>query len=738
MWDLKKKRLSTATVAYPPAPPLITECTVETCTATGEDPGFWYHHPAMMLPDAAFRLHGPPDSVDLVTLKKPQNQVFAFRPCYVEPPNLPGNFYELNNIKCPSVSGYVGDDGIFNFEDAPEYPLKWAGATGEDGETDPLCLWSTIYQWETNPPSLYIGYDDPCWLHYPPGDVNDQYADLYFYIAGEFAAEVVASAASFGNMPTLGGDAEADPVGPLNIRIDMEKGKRLDPKLMPDNVGTQGKAGTSVVMGVGAMGAAFGDPRAMIKDLQDTVAGGQTNAPLNANMRLFASKFGWINMGFLNPPPTWLVDLTIPDDARTPRRRLRALAETATNGTDEDDTFEPEEGGNPAGDLPDPNESGNAGFLRKSGMSADEFFVGTMLAVLLVPLAIVVAQQPIVDAYTKVKNSFRGQVLEKRSQVMKYEEFQDLDPAFDGVLETMPEYQVPQKYSRSSVLLGILTLQTAGVCQCSLMAIFEAQAATTTRIAAVIAMLCFPVFFIFYTYVTLRAVMQPDASFPEWIPKIGGLLYWDLAQGTFKSIPPDMQPGDVMFVPSIPPELLEKPVPVKPFIPPGTSPEDAKKIAEEAALKFKESLKERVAAIKGLGPDVLTLQGKWVTNTDSAEGFMAVYGQQMAGYTQTGFLLITFEMVKKLLMLTCLAGLSTTPDLGPLQIKLLTVLGFVELVVTVVAKPFTKITVNYTLPAAMTTKTLQMVAPILLGLNMVEDQVRSARMHTRHCVSIDT
>ena len=135
---------------------------------------------------------------------------------------------------------------------------------------------------------------------------------------------------------------------------------------------------------------------------------------------------------------------------------------------------------------------------------------------------------------------------------------------------------------------------------------------------------------------------------------------------------------------------------------------------------------------------MLTLQGKWVANTDSAEEFMAVYGQQMAGYTQTGFMLITFEMLKKLLMLICLAGLSTTPDLGPLQIKLLTVLGWVELLVTIVSKPFVKITVNYTIPAAMTTKTLQMVAPILLGLNMVEDQVRAARLYTKHCVAIDS
>jgi hypothetical protein len=691
----------------------------------------------MKLPDVALRMHGPDGSVDTITLKKPQSKLFAFRPCYVEPPGLPADFYVLNNIKCPEVSGYVGKDGLFDFEETPSYPLKWDGPSGEEGEVDPLCLWSTVYQWETNPSSIYIGFDDPCWLHYPPGELNNQYTDLYVYIVDEWPPPAPPPSGGGGfSIPSMATETEVELGAPMNIRIDMEKGKRLDPKLMPDNVGSQGKAGTSMVMGVGALGAAFGDPRSMIKDLQDTAAGGQTNAPLNANMRLFASKFGWVNMGFLNPPPTWLVDVVVPAEARTPRRRMQAVAEAMANTTDGED-WEDDDGGNPAGDLPDPNESGNAGFLRKGGVSADEFFVGTILGVLLVPLVMVTLQPPFVEKYSQLKNSTRTKILEKRSLAMKYEQFHDIDPSFDEVLDTMPEYQVPEKFSKSSVLLGILTLQTAGICQCALMAIFEAEAATTV-LAAVVAMVCFPVFFIFYTYVTLRAVMQPDAVFPEWFPKVGSMLYWDVAKNVFKSIPPDMEPGDVMFVPSIPPELLEKPIPVKPLIPPGTGPEDAKQIVEEAAQAFKEQIKARLAGIKKLGPDALTLQGKWVAK-GAGEKFMAVYGQQMANYTQTGFILVTFEMVKKLLMLTCLAGLSTAPDLGPLQIKILTLLGWIELVVVIIAKPFAQITVNYTVPAAFTTKLLQMVAPILLGMKLVEDQVSTTRhtnthKHTRACM----
>ena len=98
MWDTNKKRLTTTTVVYPPAPPIITECTIDDCSSTGEDPGFWLHDPSMQLPDAVFRLQGPPGSVDTMVLKTPQNKLFLFRPCYVEPPGLPSNFYELNNF----------------------------------------------------------------------------------------------------------------------------------------------------------------------------------------------------------------------------------------------------------------------------------------------------------------------------------------------------------------------------------------------------------------------------------------------------------------------------------------------------------------------------------------------------------------------------------------------------------------------------------------------------------------
>jgi hypothetical protein len=64
-----------------------------------------------------------------------------------------------------------------------------------------------------------------------------------------------------------------------------------------------------------------------------------------------------------------MVNALIPDDAETPRRRMQSV-QVAMEDTNATDVEEPLPQG---GDLPDPNETGNQGFLRKAGMSADEF-----------------------------------------------------------------------------------------------------------------------------------------------------------------------------------------------------------------------------------------------------------------------------------------------------------------------------------------------------------------------------
>ncbi len=134
-------------------------------------------------------------------------------------------------------------------------------------------MWSTIYQWELNPPTLYIGYDDPCWNAYPLPEDN-KYMDIYFYVHDAWGEKDSGSSGAMsmpGSMPSAPDMPDTPDVpdapdvpggmpggmsggmggfgGPtvdfkygdaITVRIEMEKGKRLNPALMPDNVGTQG------------------------------------------------------------------------------------------------------------------------------------------------------------------------------------------------------------------------------------------------------------------------------------------------------------------------------------------------------------------------------------------------------------------------------------------------------------------------------------------------------------------
>jgi hypothetical protein len=118
---------------------------------------------------------------------------------------------------------------------------------------------------------------------------------LYVYVPGEWPQ--AEEQALFGRRAE---EDELELGEPVTVRVSMDKGKRLNPLLMPDNVASQGTAGTASTLVSIGLGMAFGDPKPMIKNLQETVTGGQTNVPLNANMRLFANQFSWVNMGFLN------------------------------------------------------------------------------------------------------------------------------------------------------------------------------------------------------------------------------------------------------------------------------------------------------------------------------------------------------------------------------------------------------------------------------------------------------
>eukprot|EP01043_Picozoa_sp_COSAG02_P023031 COSAG02_NODE_1217_length_13824_cov_14.009180_4_plen_2211_part_00 len=346
-----------------------------------------------------------------------------------------------------------------------------------------------------------------------------------------------------------------------------------------------------------------------------------------------------------------------------------------------------------------------------------------MWAVVVAPAITVMVKAPLSVRYREKKNWMRNKVLAVNAAVMEFPQFSRLQPAFDMVLEELPEWEIPEKYKTHPVLINIFVLQNMGICQCALLAIFE-PTAITTKIAALVTFFAFPVMWIVYTYITLKAVMRPEARFISWGPFAftGGMKYWDFAQNVLLSIPGGMSPGDVKFKPSIPPILKEKPIPMIPRVPPGTGPIEAKAIMQEAYEHNKAMVADRLAAIQELGPEAVQTQGKWTVDGGDAESWYATYGPMFETYNHNGYLLVAVDQIKRLSQMVLLAGLSTAPWLGPLQVRLLTALGMVEWLIVAVTRPYSKHMVNLELFGTNGTKLSQMLAPILLMRGFVEDQ----------------
>ena len=93
----------------------------------------------------------------------------------------------------------------------------------------------------------------------------------------------------------------------------------------------------------------------------------------------------------------------------------------------------------PPSDLPDPNESGNAAFLRKMAVSADEFFVGTILGIILTPIVMSTVYIPVGNKITVIKNSIRAKILAKQQMCMKIKSFERFVPDFDPIADAIPE-----------------------------------------------------------------------------------------------------------------------------------------------------------------------------------------------------------------------------------------------------------------------------------------------------------
>ena len=321
-------------------------------------------------------------------------------------------------------------------------------------------------------------------------------------------------------------------------------------------------------------------------------------------------KFAWANFNFISPPPEWLVGLMVPDEFNT-RKKRRMLQEAVAAG---EDGAEEEK---PPSDLPDPNESGNAGFLRKMGVSADEFFIGLILGVLLTPMFTALVHVPAGRKAEQIKNALRMKIIAKQEQCKTKNNFAKFVPEFDPVLAAMPKWTVPTKFALSTVLMTVFMLQNMGIMQASLLGFFE-HTAITTKIAALVAFVMFPCGFIVYLFVTLKGAMVPTSICRTW------------SVNYLKSIPEAMTPDSLVFVYSIPPELREKVKLEPPVIPEGASPDEIKEIMQKHVGLVKEMVENRTKSIKALGPAALMETGKWKTTSKVAEAWFQKWGAQMA------------------------------------------------------------------------------------------------------------
>ena len=363
--------------------------------------------------------------------------------------------------------------------------------------------------------------------------------------------------------------------------------------------------------------------------------------------------------------------------------------------------------------------AGNQGFLRKIGVSADEFFIGAILAVVSIPALMAMVHVPICRFVEQKKNTLRNTILQKKEMCEKSSNLKRYLPDFEPVVAHKPVWQVPPQYSLKAIMVIVVTLQSFAVSQCSLLGFFE-RSALTTKLLAVLAFLAIPCGHVLYVYITLRGALQPEERLEDGT--IVESNYRTLAITKLGSIHPLMKMDDLIYKLSIPPELSEKPNIAPPEIPEGTPPEEAKHIVEKHAAIVQQKAKIRAQAIRALGMSALKVTGKWVCKSPHARKWMKVNGSLIADKGPGGYATVTFTNVKRLLMLIVMCVMSSRPGLGAWQIRLLVGISVADLYFTLKFQPFRDRIRNVEILVTMFLAGLQMVAPVLLLMGVIEDQ----------------
>ena len=82
-----------------------------------------------------------------------------------------------------------------------------------------------------------------------------------------------------------------------------------------------------------------------------------------------------------------------------------------------------------------------------------------MWAVVVSPIITVLVKAPLAVRYREKKNWMRNKVLAVNAAVMEYPQFSRMQPAFDMVLDELPEWEIPEQYKTHPILINIFVMR---------------------------------------------------------------------------------------------------------------------------------------------------------------------------------------------------------------------------------------------------------------------------------------
>ena len=277
--------------------------------------------------------------------------------------------------------------------------------------------------------------------------------------------------------------------------------------------------------------------------------------------------------------------------------------------------------------------------------------------------------------------------------------------ALDDLMGDIPTpWEVPAELSFSKLFVTILLASHMGICQSSLYALVDEGTPPGIAAVALVAFCVFPCGFVVYIVLTLRGAAGGGSM--KW----GKLLF---------SIPKAMEKEDLEFKPFLPRVADLK----KKLVQQGAELADeqfAKEKTDQLSKKMKSALKAANLAA------ALRDQGTWEAGTPAARRFLAIWGGMLKRTTDLGYLLMGFELVKKLLQ----AVLLTVLEKEHPRYQLLALQGVTALQMFYVLKQmaYNERLRNVIEPLVLLTQYCTFLAPLLYSMEALDDQQTTTAM----------